>query len=474
MPLADKIRYSYFMILVPMLFFMILCIYNIWGVNIMYGELVDAAGIASDFSLDFKKDFDYETYLIIVENKTLGESELDNLLSEANRIVGSLEEITGEYDLNESRLNSVKKYLKNLATYKSRIEDNLRIGNRYEENIEIWENDVQIVTALVRESMLQYIYYEIQDMQTTRVEYRDSYTRLLLIMLSACAVMLAAIMVLSYYIPLSITKPIRQISDITNQVANGDLTVRAQTDYGAEVGVLSESLNSMIDKINMLLEQVTQEQIHLRKAELELLQSQINPHFLYNTLDTIVWLEEGGDRKQVVEMVRSLSEFFRTALNQGKEVVSLREELQHVGSYLKIQHVRYRDILEYEINVSETLNTCQIPKITVQPIVENALYHGIKNKRGKGMISITGEICDNDVILRVKDNGIGMEPDQLERIRKAMLGASGGEPEGYGLYNVNERIRLKFGEAYGLSVDSTYGEGTEVSIRLPYTESVKI
>ena len=139
---------------------------------------------------------------------------------------------------------------------------------------------------------------------------------------------LVLVVLLSYYIPLSITRPIRKLSEVTDQVAKGNLTVRSDVKTGMEVSILSNSLNTMIDKINELLEQITKEQVRLRKAEFELLQSQINPHFLYNTLDAIIWLAEAGEQKKVVSMVGNLSEFFRTSLNQGKDIISIREELQ--------------------------------------------------------------------------------------------------------------------------------------------------
>ena len=209
------------------------------------------------------------------------------------------------------------------------------------------------------------------------------------------------------------------------------------------------------------------EQIRLRKAEFELLQSQINPHFLYNTLDAIVWLAEAGEQKKVVSMVGSLSDFFRISLNQGQDILDVKEELQHVRSYLEIQQMRYQDILQYEICVPEELNHCQIPKITLQPLVENALYHGIKNKRGKGMIRIEGELDGEDCILLITDNGKGMTPERLEQVRKGIRNRKVRETDIYGLYNVNERIRLNFGENYGITITSTYGEGTCVTVRLP-------
>lgn len=466
MPLASKIRYSYFIILVPAVLFVVLSFVIMHNTNKKYDEMINAATVASEFSLDFKKDFDYETYLLVVENKTIGESGLHNLLSEANRVVYDLENMNTS-ETNAQRLSSVKKYLKNLEIYKTRIEDNLVKGNMYEENIEIWENDVQIVTALVKDTMLQYIYYEIQDMQAARELYQKSYLRVITISLITVTVLLGVIILMSFYIPAGITRPISVLSKVTDQVAKGDLTVRAEVDAGAEVGVLSDSLNTMIDKINELLSQVTSEQIRLRNAELELLQSQINPHFLYNTLDTIVWLAEAGDEKKVVSMVGSLSDFFRTSLNQGKEIIPVSEELLHVKSYLDIQQVRYQDILEYEIDVPSELGYYLIPKITLQPLVENALYHGIKNKRGKGKITIAGKKEDTFFVLTVSDNGIGMTEERLLQIKESLVNKNLETSGIYGLYNVNERIILKFGEDYGLDIESNYGEGTVITVKLP-------
>lgn len=467
--LETKIRYSYFILLVPIVLFLIFCFYNLWYNNKSYGDMINSVVVASEFSLDFKKDFDYETYLVVVENKTMEESSLDDMLSEAERIVKGLEELTDSQD-NKDRLNSVKKYLKNLNIYKSRIEENLAVGNKYEDNIEIWENDVQIVTSLLRESIFQYIYYEIKDIQKTSEEYQAFFVRLISFLLVAFVGFLVVIILISYYIPLSITRPIKKLSEITDQVAKGDLSVRSDVRTGAEVSMLNDSLNTMIDKINELLEQVKKEQTSLRKAEFEILQSQINPHFLYNTLDTIVWLAEAGDQKKVVSMVGSLSDFFRATLNQGKNIVSIKEELQHVKSYLEIQQMRYQDILSYDIDVPKELYPYTIPKITVQPLVENALYHGIKNKRGLGKITIEGRKNEEDLVIRVCDNGIGMTPEHLMQVQHAIHYKESSEVEIYGLYNVNERIRLNFGEEYGIFMESTYQEGTTVTIRLPFAE----
>lgn len=464
--LATKIRYSYLFLLIPLLIFLVFTFYNLWDMNHNYEDMVNSTVVASEFSLDFKKDFDYETYLLIVGNKTVEESELDSMIEEAERIVVGLEEITEAED-NIARLDSVNKYLSNLRIYVDRIEENLQKESHYEDNMEIWENDVQIVTSLVGDTMSQYIYYEVRGIQQSRAAYQTFFMNLVRFSLLGMGLLLLLVIILSYYIPRSITMPITRISRVTNQVAKGNLSVRAAAESGAEARMLSDSLNAMIDKINELLDQVTTEQIRLRKAEFELLQAQINPHFLYNTLDTIVWLAEAGDQKRVVSMVGNLSDFFRTSLNQGKDIISIREELAHVRSYLEIQQVRYQDILRYEITVPEDLYEYKIPKITIQPLVENALYHGIKNKRGQGTITVTGKSKENGFVLYVRDNGIGMTQERLKEVRAGIQKLSYTGKEIYGLYNVNERIRLNFGETYGISIESTYGEGTCVSISLP-------
>ena len=467
--LATKIRYSYLMLLIPIVLFLIVCFYNLWSGNRKYEDMINSTVVASDFSLDFKKDFDYETYLLIVGNKTVEESGLNDMLSEANRIVTGLEVLTDSGE-NTERLKSVKKYLLNLEIYTDRIKENLIKGNKYEDNIEIWENDVQIVTSLVQDTVYQYIYYEIRGIQQSRVEYQEFYLTMIRFSLVAFVAILLLIAFLSYFIPLSITRPITKITEVTDQVTKGDLSVRSDIRTGAEAKMLSDSLNTMIDKINVLLEQVKTEQIRLRKAEFELLQSQINPHFLYNTLDAIVWLAEAGEQKKVVSMVGSLSEFFRTSLNQGKDIIPIREELQHVRSYLEIQQVRYQDILSYEIDVPEELSNYLIPKITIQPLVENALYHGIKNKRGLGKILIRGKKEEEDFLLEIEDNGIGITKERLLQIRQEIQNKVSSDRDIYGLYNVNERIRLNFGEKFGISIESTYGEGTKVCVKLPNME----
>ncbi len=420
--LALQIRISYLFMLIPIVVFLGYIFYNLWQTNERYEKMLNSVVTASEFSLDFKNDYDYETYLLIVENKEPEESRLPQLLTDARRIVNGLEQYTDTED-NRKRLESANRYLDNLETYNRRIVENLGKEDRYEENMVIWENDVQIVTALVQETINEYIYYENRELQTAQEENRKQVMHVMQLSMIIIGVILIGMVVFSVFVPLSITEPIEK--------------------------------------------QVRAEQRQLRKAEFELLQAQINPHFLYNTLDAIVWSAEAGNQKQVIQMVGSLSDFFRTSLNRGKEIVTVREDLQHVCSYLEIQKIRYMDILEYEILVPEELNDFKIPKITLQPLVENALYHGIKNKRGGGKITLRGHEEKDFFTIEVEDNGIGMTEERLLAVRKGLSEKAPQESELYGLYNVNERIRLNFGDEYGIVISSEHEKGTVVEVRLP-------
>ena len=420
--LATQIRISYLILLLPSLAFIAYALYNLWYTNARNNEMISSVVAASEFSLEFKENFDYETYLLIVGNKSPEETALDEDLAKARQVVTRLKGYTNTED-NLQRLLYAEKYLNNLETYVQTITVNLGYENKYEDNMLIWENDVQIVTSLLQETINEYIYYENRQIQTTQAENNALFVNILEISAGLLAFGLVAMIVVSYLGPKWITRPIE--------------------------------------------EQVKEEQKRLRKAEFDLLQSQINPHFLYNTLDAIVWSAEAGNQKQVVSMVGNLSDFFRLSLNKGKETVLIREELQHVRSYLEIQHIRYQDILKFEIDVPETLFDFRIPKLTVQPVVENALYHGIKNKRGGGRITVSGQEKRDYISIIVEDTGKGMTEERLLAVRRAIREGNPGESVVYGLYNVNERIRLNCGEEYGIHIESTEDKGTRVEIRLP-------
>jgi two-component system sensor histidine kinase YesM len=269
-----------------------------------------------------------------------------------------------------------------------------------------------------------------------------------------------------------VTQPILNICDFLQKVETGDLTLRTAETGSIEIEKLSTQLNRMIGRIAALLNEIYQEQLFKRKVALKALHAQINPHFLYNTLDSISWMIESDRREVATGLIKSLATFFRIGLSGGREIISIQDEVKHAESYLKIQKVRYQDKLDYLFDIDESVLQAPIVKITLQPLIENAIYHGIKLKTdGRGIICITGaQVDDHTVRLTVVNNGPGMDERKLAELRAALQEADI-TPEtsgkGYSLQNINSRIKLYFGKEYGLHYSSNPKTGTRVEILLP-------
>lgn len=272
----------------------------------------------------------------------------------------------------------------------------------------------------------------------------------------------------AFYFAASIAKPLSKLSSLMKTAEKGDLSVRFLNKTDDEIGQLGQSFNHMIQKISSLIELVYNEQKLKREAEFKALQAQIKPHFLYNTLDTIHWMAEAHGAKDIVRVVAALANLFRVGLSKGKEMISVGEELEHIENYLIIQKTRYEDKLNYEINFDENALSYHVPKLIIQPLVENAIYHGIHAKRGGGKVTITTKVENSKLYFCIIDNGIGMTAEKVQQIR-GMLENPNNESTagGYGTFSVNERIKLTFGSEYGLSYNSIYGEGTTVEFWLP-------
>ena len=257
---------------------------------------------------------------------------------------------------------------------------------------------------------------------------------------------------------------------MTTTITRNDLQALVTHDNVDEITELGLSFNIMIGRIRELLDAKVKEQENLKKAELRALQAQINPHFLYNTLDTIIWMTESKKTDQVIEIVRALSSFFRISLSKGRDWITIGEEVERTRSYLTIQKMRYRDILDYRIEMDESVAGNTILKLILQPLVENALYHGIKNKRQGGTIVVRAQQWnENEILLQVEDNGIGFTPEKLAQLQAELNDDSGDIKleSGFGIGNVNKRIRLYYGKQYGVSIKSEYQTGTCVSIVIP-------
>ncbi|WP_317134959.1 cache domain-containing sensor histidine kinase [Bacillus changyiensis] len=272
-------------------------------------------------------------------------------------------------------------------------------------------------------------------------------------------------MIASYYLSYSMSKPILSLNSFMKQAESGDFSILYQEDRQDEIGLLGKSFNSLMLKIKELMVLTEKQERQKREAELRVLQAQINPHFLYNTLDTINWMARKQGADDIIVLVQALSKLFRISLSKGHDIIPLSAEFEHVENYLKIQKARYQNKLNYSIETPACSENRFVLKLVLQPIVENAIYHGIKEKKGPGHIRIKGEEQENGLIIKVEDDGAGMEEQQLKEIAKHLTAQK--SEKGYGMVNVHERIILNFGEPYGIKIESEKGAGTIVTIHLP-------
>lgn len=276
-------------------------------------------------------------------------------------------------------------------------------------------------------------------------------------------------LIMSVIFSKNITYPIIKLKNVMDKFGAGDLTLRTEIDRNDEIGKLQQSFNLMADDIRNLLNKIEDENKRRRILELNLLEYQINPHFLYNTLDSINWMAQKSGQNDISEMVTALARFFRVGLSKGKEFIKIQEELQHAESYLIINKIRFKDWFEYKFDVSREILQYKTIKLILQPIIENAIKHGMDKYQKNGLIEIKGSFVGDKVILTVSDNGRGIEENDLSTLQKLLENTSSVEDYGggIGLINVNQRIKLNFGVEYGLTIDSKVGKGTTVSIKIP-------
>ena len=270
----------------------------------------------------------------------------------------------------------------------------------------------------------------------------------------------------SRFMARSITLPIQKLRDSMKKVQEGDFSVSdVVVDSRNEIGSLTKSFDVMTHRIHELMEQNVHEQEEKRKSELKALQSQINPHFLYNTLDSIIWMAEGKKNEEVVLMTASLARLLRQSISNEDEVVPIANEVEYARGYLTIQKMRYKDKLEFQIEVDSSILYIPLIKLVLQPIIENAIYHGLKYKESKGLLIVKGFMKDGNAVLQVIDDGVGMDEETLAHIydkHKVNYHSNG-----VGVYNVQKRLKLYYGEDYGITYTSELGKGTTATITIP-------
>lgn len=285
-------------------------------------------------------------------------------------------------------------------------------------------------------------------------------------LLSIISIFLA--IVLSIVASTFITRPLIKLKETVRYIGEGDLEAKVDIQSKDEIGALASEFNRMVERTSGLMDRIVNEQKKKKEYELALLQSQLNPHFLYNTLESICGLAELNRNEEIISTVNELALFYRGVLSKGSNIIPIKDELSITERYLKILKVRYGEQLAYDLEIDPQIYQYNTVKLVLQPLVENSVYHGIKNKRGQGFIKIQGLIEKDKVIIYVTDNGAGIQP---ERMPQLLSGDSRRQQaKSFGLKSTNDRIKLYFGEEYGLEVQSVYGEGTTVKIILPMKE----
>jgi two-component system sensor histidine kinase YesM len=426
---------------------------------LQYSRVSSNITTASRFNHNFKDEVDLKMYTFVSgSSDKLPFEEVET----ARNLAETLQRATGNREAHRT-IQSVLNLCDNL--HDSIIQIREAVG--YDERMQQLESNIYVITELIEEYIYTYLYIEAGEL--AEVQQKIS-------IVIAAELFTAGILMLllirrtvkkTRSIALSITAPIDALYDRVEEIGHGDLQTKPSVKAEDEkLQTLSDGIEQMAQELDKQMKLNNAEQLRLRSMELALIQAQINPHFLYNTLDTIVWLIETGKTEQAEKMIVSLSTYFRSFLSNGKEIITLAEEERHIRSYLEIQQVRYKDILDYQIDFDPEYSQGLIPKMTLQPLVENAIYHGIKLKRGGGSILISDE-CDGAFLtLRVKDTGTGMPEETLARIRAGL--ENDDETPGFGIVAAYRRLKLLFGEQCTFDISSISGLGTEITIRIPW------
>ncbi len=466
------IQSSYTIIILLLIIPPVISLASSWLQTMRYDRIITNVSRTNRLNQIVKTDISNEVWDIVAGNKSFAEGTQYGIIDDIN---SSLDEIYLNTQLVENRqlLEVAGRAMDTLAKYVDML------GLQMEEDFLVTENEkildeIRGVANLVSEILQDFIVLEIESAADTNEKMKQ-----IAVILSAIQILIVLFVMLFAVLAQrsvtgSINEPIRELENLSSQIAAGNLSARADIPDVTELDNLTMNLNLMAEKIKDLIDENIQEQKNLQKSEMKALQAQITPHFLYNTLDTIIWLAEGKQYDQVISVTRNFSSFFRTSLNRGKEWTKVQDEFEHIRNYLTIQKIRYRDILDFTIDYDEKMENKQMLKLLLQPLVENALYHGIKNKRGQGRLSVRGWQENGFLCFTVDDDGIGISAERLKDIETQIGGNAdiSAVNDVYGLYNVSKRLALYYNNKASLEISSVYKEGTSVSFRLPEITNV--
>ena len=416
---------------------------------------------ASQFNQNFKEEVDLKMYYYVIDSsygETLPLQEVDEAKALAQELLSGTQDrqsrkaITSAIDLCENLHERIVQITET---------------DGYEARMELLESNIYILTELIQQYFYTYLYHEAGYLDSLQAALTARLWLELGLVAAGALVLVGVLMRRSAAISRSITQPIYALRERAQSIGRGDLAAREPVVAEDEtLQALSSSIEQMAQHLQQQMELNRQEQDKLRAMELALLQSQINPHFLYNTLDSITWMIESGKNEEAAFMITQLAKLFRISLSKGHTVIRIRDELQHAQSYVNIQKVRYKNKFEVVFDICpDILDDC-IVKLVLQPILENAINYGVREMDDCGKILIRGWKEQENIFMQVSDNGMGIPEEEIDLLLKDTNRVHK-KGSGVGLVNVNNRLRLLFGEPYGLQIESELDEGTTVTVIIP-------
>jgi two-component system sensor histidine kinase YesM len=463
-----KIRTSYFIIIGIMLAPPLINIGAFLFQTLRYDMIITNVSKTNRLNQTVKTEITNEIWDIIAGNKKFSDGRQYKIIHDIMEGLGDIKATTA-VTKNRELLEVAGRAVDTLEQKVDILRQQIESSGPVSENEKVLD-EIRGVSALVSDILQDFIVLEIESAAMTNESMKKTALFLTFLQIITVVFVMLFALVAQRSVSASINKPIKELEKLSTRIAEGDLLARADAPHVKELDNLTENLNTMARKIEELIADNIQEQKNLQKSEMKALQAQITPHFLYNTFDTIIWLAEGRQYDQVIDVTRAFSNFFRISLNRGKDWLTVEQEFEHIKSYLTIQKIRYRDILDYTIEYEPGMAGKSVLKLLLQPLVENALYHGIKNKRGRGELIVKGWMEDGFLFFKVSDNGIGMTPEVLADVMRQMDGTA--DPTSlsnvYGLYNVNKRLELYYNnKETRLQFTSVPKEGTTVIFKVP-------
>jgi len=406
--------------------------------------------------LIIEKNYGYKPGIVVLY---VNEEDISRIYKESSSNINDRYYITNSQDvvISSQEKNDLNKKIKDVLAIDSSEFDELTQNGRV-----ITEYDGQMVLLSIQS-------FDKLDWKIISVNYLDEINKeigqIQKLMLIVGIICLLIAFGLSYLTSYTVTKPIQKLTKIMKLIMEGNMNVRAEVEDSSEIGVLTKGFNNLMDRIQDLLNDIVAEQKAKQKFEFKLIQSQIKPHFLYNSLETIISLDKLKRHEEAIQVTKSLANFYRLSLSKGNDIIRISEEIRLIKDYLYIQRQRYSNYMDFILDVDEEILEYFIPKLTLQPLVENAIYHGLKYRNNKGKIEINGYMKDDKIMLTVFDDGIGISKEKIQTILNSQ--SSDKKREDFGLPSVDRRIKLLYGNEYGLHIESEVGSYTKVFITIP-------